>query len=137
VTNGNPKITGAIPSTLTTIVWIQDAVLPFTSVAMYVLVVVSKQPTASVASGKKLIPCIPHASVAITVDISGAGTDDVLHASVMSGGQVINGGIVSLMVIDATAVSVHILASVTVTVYVPAGTFIKVGDVELLLQIYE
>jgi len=61
----------------------------------------------------------PHASVAVT-DAGFGGGIAALQPNARLPGQVIMGGVGSLTMMDVEAVVVHPLASVMVTVYVPA-----------------
>ena len=75
------------------------AVLPQSSLAWYVLVMSSGQVFPSDTSDMKVIVGFAvQSSVAVTADMSGAGTSP-MHSTVMSAGHVITGSIVSSIVI--------------------------------------
>ena len=65
---------GGVTSTVLVIICVHVALLPQASVARYVLVVVSVHPDVATTSPTKVIVTAPHASVAVTELISGAGT---------------------------------------------------------------
>ena len=83
-------------STIRVRVWLQVAVLPHASVAMYVLIVVSVQPLIVDTSLTCDTVGVPHASVAVTDPGAGAGIA-ALHPSVTVGGHVMVGGVISII----------------------------------------
>ena len=87
---------GGVTSTVLVIVCVHTAVLPHGSVARYVLVVVSVQPARFTASLTKVTVGVPQASVAVTEVISAGGTV-ALQPSARIAGQVITGGVLSLV----------------------------------------
>jgi hypothetical protein len=106
-------IVGGVTSTVLVKVCVQVAVLPQASVAMYVLVVVSVHPTRLTASLTKVTVGAPHASVAVTDVISGAGTVPLHPGTTTAGGHVIVGGVTStVLVIVCVQVAVFPQASV-------------------------
>ena len=98
-------IVGGVVSTVLVIVCVQVAELPHTSVARYVLVVVSVQVTVLVTSPTWVIVTGPHKSLAVTDPIFGAGTAGLQPGNTTFAGQVIVGGAVSTVLV---IVCVHV-----------------------------
>ena len=92
-------IVGGVESIVRVIVCEQVAVLPQTSVAIYVRVVISVQPVVFIASLTKDTVGVPHASVAVTEVISGAGTIPLHPGKVTGAGHVMTGGVVSMVLV--------------------------------------
>jgi hypothetical protein len=91
-------IDGGVTSTILVIVCVHTAVLPQASTARYVLVVVSVQPAVLTASFTKVTVGDPHASEAVTVLTSGAGTV-ALQPRVIVAGQLTDGGVTSTILV--------------------------------------
>src|SRR5687768_3987546 len=98
-TVGGQVIVGGVVSTVLVIVCVQSAVFPHASVARYVLVVVSVHPVILTASLINVTVGVPHASVAVTEDGSGAGTVGLHPGRFTVAGQVIVGGVVSIVLV--------------------------------------
>jgi len=106
-------IVGGVTSTVLVIVCVQVDELPHTSVARYVLVVVSVQVTVLVTSPTWIIVTGPHKSLAVTEPILGAGTAPLHPAMVTLAGQLIIGGVISTVrVMVCVHVAVFPFASV-------------------------
>jgi len=74
---------------------VQVAVLPHSSVAWYVLVVVSKQLTVFTASPTNVTVEVPQPSEVVTIVISGFGIIALQPVNASAGGQLIIGGVIS------------------------------------------
>src|SRR5688500_14841388 len=104
---------GGVVSIVLVIDWVHSAVLPHASVALYLLVVVSVHPDTFTISLIKVTVGVPHASVAVTEDGLGAGTVGLHPDKLTVAGQVIVGGVVSMvLVIDCVHSAVLPHASV-------------------------
>src|SRR5436309_1080361 len=113
---GQVMIGGVV--SLTVIVWVQVALLPHTSVALYVRVMVNwlKQLLALITSLTQLTVTVPaQLSLAVTRLVLGAGTSRA-HGTFTGAGQVMIGGVVSLTVI--AWVQVALLPHTSVALYV-------------------
>ena len=108
------KISGAVVST-TVIVWTQEAVLPQSSVAVQVRVMVSVRPQPGTEESEWLTDALPQESVAVAEPVADTSVESP-HSTVASGGQVMTGGVVSTTVIVWTQEAVLPQSSVAVQV---------------------
>ena len=76
------------------------AAFPQASTALYVRTVTSVQPVVSITSLTKVTVAFPHPSETVTFAVFGAGTVPLQPARVTFAGQEIDGGVLSIVLVN-------------------------------------